>query len=359
MHDKVTIKDIARNTGTSVASVHRALHGTGGVSAELRRKILEDAKRNNYQLDEQASLLRRDPINLTVLLPKAVGNERFYYRGLWQGIYRGIEDLKKMKVNVRCVETKFGVNELSSALEHLYDASYCDKEKIDGLVTICDDEQSRSWIQRFMRRGTKVALVDRGIPFANIVCSVAVSVADMALVAMDLMDLYYDRNEANPILLVNGPIARTSYQAYSRIVKDAANRMGVPIPILEINTEGEERTRNQVAQLLRTQPLGGIIAASARSTYWVCDEVEKAVMPSEEPLPVIGTDVFEEQESFFKSGILRAAICQSHYTFGHRPLQYLFNNLIDPSVAQEVQILEPISIVMRHNFKYFIRTSSM
>ena len=31
MGSRVTIKDIARSTGTSVASVHRALHGGSGV----------------------------------------------------------------------------------------------------------------------------------------------------------------------------------------------------------------------------------------------------------------------------------------------------------------------------------------
>lgn len=49
---KVTLKEIAEKTGVSMATVHRAIYGKGGLSEETRKKIMDEVERSNYQLDE-------------------------------------------------------------------------------------------------------------------------------------------------------------------------------------------------------------------------------------------------------------------------------------------------------------------
>lgn len=356
MQERVTIKDLARKTGTSVATVHRALHGAEGVGPELRQRILEEARRNHYRLDESASLLRRDPFNIVALLPRPSGNERFYYRGLWKGIYGASDEFEKLKVNLTCIESEFGVDEIAFALETLYDKTGADGGSIDGLITICDDPASRRWIQRFMRRGTKVALVDRGEPIDGVVCSVSGPVADMAQVAVEVVDLLRDKQRRLPILLVNGSKKRASYQVYCSAARGClcAQGIGCAPELLEINAEDEQSTREQLSDILRRRPLGGIIAASARATYWVCEEVERHLNDPKQRPPVVGTDVFAEQQAFFESGTLRATICQSHTGFGPRALQYLLNSLVNLDVESGVRFYEPISIVMKNNFRFFL-----
>lgn len=356
MQERVTIKDLARKTGTSVATVHRALHGAEGVGPELRQRILEEARRNNYRLDESASLLRRDPLNIVALLPKPSGNERFYYRGLWKGIYGACENFEKLKANITCIESEFGVDEIAFALETLYDKTSINGSLIDGLITMCDDPASRRWIQRFIRRGTKVALVDRGEPIDGVVCSVSGSAEDMAQVAIEVVGLLRDQQGSLPLLLVNGSKRRASYQVYANAAREClCSQDADSAPeLLEINAEDERTAREQLSDILQRQSLGGIIAASARATYWVCDEVEKCLNDSTTRPPVVGTDVFAEQQPFFESGTLRATVCQSHTTFGPRALQYLFNSLVNLDFESGVQFHEPISIVMKNNFRFFL-----
>ena len=105
---------------------------------------------------------------------------------------------------------------------------------------------------------------------------------------------------------------------------------------------------------MKRQDFGGIITASARATYWVCDELEQRVVDPQMRPPVVGTDVFAEQKPFFDNGTLRATICQSHTTFGPRALQYLFNSLVNIDVENGVQFYGPVSIVMKNNFSYFL-----
>ncbi|MFO7882267.1 MAG: LacI family DNA-binding transcriptional regulator [Kosmotogaceae bacterium] len=70
MTNRVTIKEIAKELGVSVASVSRALNGKGEISAELKKKILEKAKELGYVANYNAISLRNKTTNLIgVLVP--------------------------------------------------------------------------------------------------------------------------------------------------------------------------------------------------------------------------------------------------------------------------------------------------
>lgn len=51
---KITTKDLARMCGVSVTTIHRALHGTGRISAETRGMILDMAEKYGYRPDPLA-----------------------------------------------------------------------------------------------------------------------------------------------------------------------------------------------------------------------------------------------------------------------------------------------------------------
>ena len=56
---RVTIKDIARETQYSIASIHCALNGKPGVSEEARQYIRETAQRMGYRPNSVAVSLKR------------------------------------------------------------------------------------------------------------------------------------------------------------------------------------------------------------------------------------------------------------------------------------------------------------
>ena len=67
---QVTIKDIARESGFSIASVSRALNGTEGISPENRKKILEVCERFAYTPNGLArSLVKRLTQTLGIIMP--------------------------------------------------------------------------------------------------------------------------------------------------------------------------------------------------------------------------------------------------------------------------------------------------
>jgi len=58
MTRKITIKEIAREAGTSITVVSYVLNGTRNVSPELKNRVLEVIKKYNYKKDFSASALR-------------------------------------------------------------------------------------------------------------------------------------------------------------------------------------------------------------------------------------------------------------------------------------------------------------
>lgn len=83
----ITIRDVAREAGVSVATASRALGNYGYVSEEARRRVLEAARKLNYNHNLVAKSLRtRRTFTIGYLLPDITNP--FY-----AGIARGIQDV--------------------------------------------------------------------------------------------------------------------------------------------------------------------------------------------------------------------------------------------------------------------------
>ena len=107
---KVTLKEIAEKTGVSMATVHRAIYGKGGLSEETRKKIMDEVERSNYQLDEAASVLKRSARTVYVVLPKAQDEERFYFKDVWRGIRKEAQRLEPFKIYFKYIESEYPGN---------------------------------------------------------------------------------------------------------------------------------------------------------------------------------------------------------------------------------------------------------
>ena len=66
----ITLKDVAKNTGFSLASVHRAINGKDGVSEQTRQSILAAAKRMGYTTNLMASVLKRKKVRIAIVFPQ-------------------------------------------------------------------------------------------------------------------------------------------------------------------------------------------------------------------------------------------------------------------------------------------------
>lgn len=81
-----TIKDIARESGVSTATVSRVLNNLGGYSTAVEQKVLAIAKKLNYHKNENArSLVQQHSLTIGIILP-------YLTTSFYEQIVNGIED---------------------------------------------------------------------------------------------------------------------------------------------------------------------------------------------------------------------------------------------------------------------------
>lgn len=120
----VTIKDVAREAGVSVASVSRALNGTGGVTAETEKRIREVAARLRYMPHGAArSLITRRTHTIGALLPDMYGE-------FFSELIRGIDLAARARgLHLLVSSAHDGVDDGAAALRTM-------RGRVDGMIIL-------------------------------------------------------------------------------------------------------------------------------------------------------------------------------------------------------------------------------
>jgi DNA-binding LacI/PurR family transcriptional regulator len=96
---KVTLDDIAEETGFSISTVSRALRGIEKVSPKNKQMIIETAKRLDYPLQNNSTKLAKRKNTLVALIVRFHINEGEFYVSFFDGFMRAGEK-RKMKVSM-------------------------------------------------------------------------------------------------------------------------------------------------------------------------------------------------------------------------------------------------------------------
>ncbi len=116
---KVTLKDIAEETGFSVATVSRALRGIKKVSKNNKRIIIEKAKQLGYPLQHNGDIRTQGDNSLIALI---VG---FHVGAFYASFFNGFIDAgRKRNLNVCLFSAPSSVNKICSLIKQLDDAGY-------------------------------------------------------------------------------------------------------------------------------------------------------------------------------------------------------------------------------------------
>ena len=165
MKKRISQRDIARRLGVNVSSVSRALNGLPGVSDELRQKVEELAKQQDYQPNPFAMSLRYDTTRTIGVIVPDIGFSHYAH------IVKYIEAEAK-KNGYMCIVTDSG--------DRYHDEVDCIDQllskHVEG-IAICLSQETNDYthLKRVIERNIPVVLFDRT---ADIDCS-SVSVNDV------------------------------------------------------------------------------------------------------------------------------------------------------------------------------------
>ena len=146
---KPTMRDIAREVGTSAVTVSKALAGKTGMSDELRMKILKKASEMGYEYPHSNRNLPREHLEIGILIPDKYFEPDSFYAEIYKRLVKKLADLGH-----------FGLLELLDPEneEALVLPSLLTTKHVDGLIML--GEPAKPYYRKVAQAGSPVVFLD-------------------------------------------------------------------------------------------------------------------------------------------------------------------------------------------------------
>jgi len=345
----VTLRDIADALGTSIGSVHRALHDHAGVSSMTKTRVLQMARTLGYRPNLAARFLSSKK-TLRISVNTLKGTTSF-----WDEVRFGIREAAG-SVLLENVELDFRTYpRLGEGEEEAFESAI--REGVDGIITFPSRPQVlRPWIRRASRAQIPVVCVATDAPNSGRVGMVAIDTLASGSIAADLMGRFL-RGQEGSIAVTVFDMAITEhaekYAAFENTLRSFYPNLKVLKPIEDHDEEAE--AYNKCRKLFAKYPnLTGIYVTTEASI-----PVLKAASDAKllERLTVITTDLFPDLVPHIRCGAVAATIYQRPRAQGQMAFRMLHDFLIEGTNRSHHIALAP-HLVMRGNLDFFLHRKS-
>ena len=144
-----TMRDIARELGTSAVTVSKAMAGKTGMSDDLRSKILQKATEMGYEYPNNRPVALREHLEIGILIPDWYFSPDSFYAEVYKRLIRKLADLGH-----------FGLLEIldRESERELRLPSLMTTKHVDGLILL--GESSKAYYRKVAQSGLSVVLLD-------------------------------------------------------------------------------------------------------------------------------------------------------------------------------------------------------
>jgi len=347
--EPTTLLHIAKALGTSIGTVHRALHDNPGVSAETKAKVLETARNLGYRPNLAARFLssRR---TLHVSVNTLQGTTSF-----WDEVRAGIRaaaasyPLENFELDFRTYP------HIGEGEQEGFQAAL--RSKANGILVFPSSAQSlRPLMRRATRAGVPVVCVATDAPESGRRGIVAVDTLVSGSIAADLMGRFLGGREGAVAITVSDmAISEHSekYVAFESTLRSLYPKLHVLEPIEDHGTDHESFLKFR--QLLEECPdLVGVYVTTEASIPVLQAAREAGCLAR---LTVITTDLFPDLVPEIRSGAVAATIYQRPRAQGEMAFRMLHKFMVEGGDGTDELALAP-HLVMRGNLDFFLQRQS-
>lgn len=344
-----TLRDIAVSLGTSIGTVHRALHDNPGVSPETKARVLQVARTLGYRPNLAARYLSSRKL-LRISVNTLQGTTSF-----WDEVRSGIAE-EAGSILLENVEVLFRTYPaLGEGEEEALDAAINDQ--VDGIIIFPSRPQTlRPFIRRATRAHIPVVCVATDAPHSGRLGIVAVDTLASGSMAADLMGRFVGQRQGSiAITLFDMAITEHAekFSSFESTLKTFYPNLQLlkAIEDHDIEKEAYRKTR----RLLDESPdLVGIYVTTEASIPVLRAAQDANVL---DRLTVITTDLFPGLVPYIRSGAVVATIYQRPRAQGQMALRMLHEFLAEGGRQSHQVALAP-HLVMRGNLDFFLKRQS-
>jgi LacI family transcriptional regulator len=344
-----TLRDIAKSLGTSIGTVHRALHDNPGVSPETKARVLQMARSLGYRPNLAARYLSSRK-TLRISVNTLQGTTSF-----WDEVRTGIRE-EAASILLENVEIEFRTcPRLGEGEEAALEAAI--REKVDGIIIFPSrPETLRPAIKRASRARIPVVCVATDAANSGRLGIVAVDTLASGSIAADLMGRFLNGRQGSvAITLFDMAITEHAekYAAFESTLKTFYPNLKLLKPIEDHDVEKE--AYRKCRKLFEEHPdLAGIYVTTEASIPVLQAAHDANLL---DKLTVITTDLFPDLVPHIRSGAVVATIYQRPRAQGQMALRMLHEFLAEGARRSHQVSLAP-HLVMRGNLDFFLRRQS-
>lgn len=341
-----TLSDIARSLGTSIGTVHRALHDNPGVSPATKARVQQMARTLGYRPNLAARYLSsKKTLRISVNTPQ--GTTSF-----WDEVRAGIRE-EAAAILLENVEVEFRTcPSLGEGDEEGFEAAIADK--VDGIITFPSRPDAlRPWIRRASRARIPVVCVATDAPNSGRLGIVAIDTLASGSIAADLMGRFLAAHTGS-IAVTVFDMAITEhaekYSAFESTLRSFYPNLTALKPIEDHDVEKE--AYRKCRKLFEQHPdLIGIYVTTEASIPVLKAASDAGLL---DKLTIITTDLFPALVPYIRSGAVVTTIYQRPRAQGQMALRTLHEFLAEGGRQSHQVALAP-HLVMRGNLDFFLR----
>ena len=341
-----TLRDIANALGTSIGSVHRALHDTPGVSPLTKDRVLQMARTLGYRPNIAARYLSSRK-TLRVSVNTLQGTTSF-----WDEVRTGIREAAA-SIPLENVELEFRTHPyLGEGDEAAFAAAIGDK--VDGIITFPSRPQVlRTWIRRASRAKIPVVCVATDAPSSGRLGIVAIDTDASGSIAADLMGRFLGPRRGS-IAITVFDMAITEHAekcaAFERTLHNFYPNLQLLKPVEDHDVEAE--SYRKCRELFEQHPdLAGLYVTTEASIPALNAARDANVL---DRLTIITTDLFPGLVPHIRSGAVAATIYQRPRAQGQIAFRMLHEFLVEGAARSHQVALAP-HLLMRGNLDFFLQ----
>jgi LacI family transcriptional regulator len=347
--EPTTLLHIAKALGTSIGTVHRALHDHPGVSAETKAKVLETARNLGYRPNLAARFLssRR---TLRVSVNTLQGTTSF-----WDEVRAGIRDAAA-SYPLENVELEFRTYpHIGEGEQEAFQTAL--RSKANGIVVFPSSAQAlRPLMRRAVRAEVSVVCVATDAPESGRRGIVAIDTLVSGSIAADLMGRFLGAREGAVAITVSEMAISEhaeKYAAFESTLRSLYPKLRALKPIEDHGTDAEAFRRFRKL-LEECHDLVGVYVTTEASIPVLQAAREAGVLPG---LTVITTDLFPDLVPEIRSGAVAATIYQRPRAQGEMAFRMLHKFMVEGGDGTDQLALAP-HLVMRGNLDFFLQRQS-